>query len=153
MKGVRELRRAIQSKSLTTLTKALGELAVELGYQLKPPYTEILQFKSQDSDDGHFEVYFEARLHSHYTNPATSLDGLIFTVGFGGDAFADLPTPSIHDLFYAGIVESFEVYGYGPKWGGVSIETPPEFTKNLEVRSKTINRIELENFLELLKRR
>ena len=45
MKSVQEkLRDALQTKQLTAITKALGEIANALAYELRPPYTEVQHF-------------------------------------------------------------------------------------------------------------
>ncbi len=149
MKSVSELKEALRSKSLTSLTKALGELAEGLAYQLKFPYTEILQFRAQE-EGGRYAVHFEAKLHLHYSNLGSSPEGLIFATKFDGDALSDSPTPPIHELFYAGVVESFQVYGYGSRWTGTIVAIPDDLAKNLEVASKTISAIDIDRFYQLL---
>ncbi len=151
MKGVSELHEALKSKSLTALTLALGEVADGIAYQLRPPYTEIQQFKAQE-ESGRFTIHFQARLHLHYSNPGGTPEGLIFTIKFGGDALSDSPSPPIHELFYAGVVESFQVCGYGSRWTGTKIATALEFRKNLEVPSKTISEIDIDSFYRVLSR-
>ncbi len=152
MKGVSTLRDTVQSKSLPKLTKALSELADELAYQLKPPYTEILRLKAKE-EAGRFDVDFAARLHLHYSSLSTSQEGLVFTIQFGGETFADSPNPPIHELFYAAVVESIRVYGYGSKWKGRTITTPQEIAKNLEVTSQTLNEITMDDFHRMLEDR
>ena len=60
-----QLPNAVQTRRLRTVTKALGELAEQLAYQLRTPYTEILQFKASEKDD-RFAIEFSAKLHLHY---------------------------------------------------------------------------------------
>lgn len=152
MKGVSELKEALQAKSVTALTKALSELAAELAYELKPPYTEILEFKAKEENDM-FAVHFQAELDLHYSNLASQQEGLVFVIQFGGDAFSDSPTPPIHELFYAGVVESFSIYGYGSRWKGTAITADQKFMRNLEVSSKTLNDIDGDRFFQLLPER
>ncbi len=149
MKGVSELKDALQTKSLTALTKALSELADALAYQLKPPHTEILEFKAQEEAGG-FTLHFEARLHLHYSSLGSSQEGLIFAIRFSGDALSDSPTPPIDELFYAGVVESLRVYGYGSRWKSGTIMEPPESMKNLEVAAEEISEIDVGHFYQLL---
>jgi hypothetical protein len=149
MKGISELKEALQTKSLTALTKALSELADVLGYQLRPPHTEILGFKGQEEGEG-FALHFEAELHLHYSSLGSSQEGLIFAVRFSGDALSDSPALPIHELFYAGVVESFTVYGYGSKWKGRTMMKPPESMKNLEVVAEEISEIDVGRFYQLL---
>jgi hypothetical protein len=138
----KKLEEAVRDKSLTPLTKALGELADGLGYQLKPPYTEVLNLKAKEEDD-RFAVQFTAKLHLHYSNLEHSDEGLIFVVRFGGEALADLPAPPIDQLFYAAVVESLSVYGYGSRWQGTVLAMPAEYRENLEVTADRLSRIEL----------
>jgi hypothetical protein len=141
-----ELKAALESKSLTAVTKAIGRIAENLGYQLKPPYTEVLHFTSNEEDED-YSVHFEARLRLHYCKPD---EGFVFVIEFRGDALSDTPTPLLHDLFYAAVVEVVEVYGYGFQWKGKSVVTPQEFTQQLEVTLPTVNRIELNEFYDIL---
>ncbi len=151
MKDVSELHEALKSKSLTALTQALSEVADGLAYQLRPPFTEILQFKAHE-EGGRFNIHFQARLYLHYSNPGGTPEGLVFTIKFGGDALSDSPSPPVHELFYAGIMESFQVCGYGSRWTGTKIATPLAFRKNLEVPSKTIIEIGIDSFYKALSR-
>ena len=75
---------------------------------------------------------------------------MIFATKFDGDALSDSPTPPIHELFYAGVVESFQVYGYGSRWTGTIVAIPDDLAKNLEVASKTISAIDIDRFYQLL---
>jgi hypothetical protein len=149
MKGVSKFKEALLSKSLTRLTEASSELAEQLAYQLKPPYTQILQFKAEE-ENGRFAVRFSAELHLHYSSLRSDQEGLVFTINFGGEAFADSPNPPIHELFYAGVVESLKVCGYGPRWKGKPLQTSEEFVTNLEIRARTLNRIDLDDFYRIL---
>ncbi len=151
MKGVSELHEALKSKSLTALTQSLSEVADGLAYRLRLPFTEILQFKAHE-EGGRFDIHFQARLHLHYSNPGGNPEGLVFTIKFDGDALSDSPSPPIHELFYAGVVESLQVCGYGSSWTGTKIETPHEFRKNLEVPSKTISEMDIDSFYKVLSR-
>jgi hypothetical protein len=140
--NLKKLEEAVRDKSLTPLTKALGELADELGYQLKPPYTEVLNLKAKEEDD-RFGVKFTAELHLHYSTLERSDEDLIFVVRFGGEAPADSPAPPIDQLFYAAVVESLTVYGYGSRWQGTILTTPAKYRENLEVTADRLSRIEL----------
>jgi hypothetical protein len=141
-----DLKEALESKSLTALTKAIGRVANSLAYALKPPHTEVLQLSSKEESDG-YSVRFEARLRLHYS---ASEDGLVFIIEFGGDALSDTPSPLLHDLFYAAVVRQVNVYGYGSAWMGKTIATPQEFTQHLEVTSPTVNEIEMNEFFDVL---
>ena len=139
-----KLQDALQTRQLTAVTKALGKLAEKLAYQLKPPYTEILQFKANEEYD-RFTIEFSAKLHLHYANPQKRAEGLVFLLQFSGEASADSPNPPIHELFYAGLIDSLLVYGYGPRWKGKSEETSKACAKNLDVTSPTLVAIELKD--------
>jgi hypothetical protein len=149
MKGVTEFKNALKSKSLTALTKALGEIADQLAYQLKPPYTEILDFRAREQS-GRFSVHFRAKLYLHYSSLASQVEGLLFIIQFGGDALTDTPTPPSDELFYAGVVESFRVHAYGSHWVGPPITVSEEVTKNLEVSSKELTDIGVNRFVQQL---
>ncbi len=149
MKGVHELAGALESKSLTALTRALNEIADRLGYQLRPPYTEILQLKATE-ETTQFAIAFQARLYLHYSILGSSPEGLVFTIKFGGEALSDSPAPPTHELFYAGLVQSFQVYGYGSRWSGRSIATPEVFRENLEVAPRTIIAVDIDSFYRML---
>ena len=111
------LKEALQSKSLTRFTKAVNEAAKGLAFQLKPPYTEILEFKAREQA-GRFHIQFAARLHLHYASLRTKGEGLVFTIKFNGEALSDSPGPSIDQLFYAAVVRSLQISGYGSRWAG-----------------------------------
>jgi len=64
------LREAIERKSLTALTKAISKLADELAYHLKPPYTEIIEFKAKEEDE-RYNVHFSAISRLSYTSMKT----------------------------------------------------------------------------------
>ena len=149
MKGVAELKEAIKTKSLTASTRALSHLAEGLAYRMGPPYTEILDFKAKEEDD-RFALHFEAKLGLHYSNLTNQQEGLVFVIEFGGEAFSDTPTPPTHDLFYAGVIRSFQVYGYGGRWKGTAATAHREVMLNLEVSSKSLNEIYLDSFFEQL---
>ena len=151
MKGVTEFKNALDSKSLTALTKSLSEVADQLGYQLKPPYTEILDFRAREQS-GRFRVHFAAKLYLHYSSLASQVEGLLFVIRFGGDALSDTPTPPSDELFYAGVVESFKVHAYGSKWVGPAITVSEEVVKNLEVPSKALTDIDVNRFVQQLQR-
>lgn len=147
MKDGKELSEAVKAKSLTGLTKALSHLAEGLGYEMKPPFTQIIEFKAKE-ESGRFALRFEARLGLHYCNLASRDEGLVFLVQFGGSALSDSPSPPIHELFYAGVVRSFHVYGYGGAWKGNAIAEPQDFAEELEVSAKFLKEIEVDRFLE-----
>jgi hypothetical protein len=141
-----ELEEALQSRKLNRVTRALSELAEELAYQLKPPYTEVIRLKAEE-DGQRYAIQFSARLHLHYSNIQTQREGLVFTVQFSGEAYADSPNPPIEELFATALVDSFVVFGYGKEWAGQVVPTPDQFEKNLEVNSLTLNRIPTAVFL------
>ena len=145
MKSTSDVKAAVQSKSLTNLTKALRALAEELTYQLKPPYTEVKQFKASEEAE-RFAIEFSAILHLHYFSLATTSEGLVFTIDFDGNALADSSNPPIHELFYAARVEGLKIYGYGTRWKGRAIPTAEKLAQNLEVTSQTLNEMELDGF-------
>lgn len=151
MKGVTEFKNALESKSLTALTKALSEIADQLGCQLKPPYTEILDFRAREQSD-RFSIQFRAKLYLHYSSLASQVEGLLFIIQFGGDALSDTPTPPSDELFYAGVVESFRVHAYGSRWIGPAIAVTEEVAKNLEVPSKALTDIDVNRFVQQLQR-
>ena len=142
-----ELESAIRTKSLTAITKALGDIAARLGYQLKLPYTEVLNFRAKEAEE-RFTVKFTAKLHLHYSSLARGDEGLVFAIAFSGEALTDSPTPPIHELFYAATVDSLSIYGYGSKWPGNTIKTPPEYRENLEVTVEYLNQIHLTNLYQ-----
>ncbi|MGD0689813.1 MAG: hypothetical protein ABSA50_08585 [Candidatus Bathyarchaeia archaeon] len=150
MQGVTEFKEALESKSLTALTTALRDIADQLAYQLKPPYTEILDFRAREQS-GRFSVHFRAKLYLHYSL-ASQVGGLLFIIQFGGDALSDTPTPPSDELFYAGMVESFRVHAYGSKWIGPTITVSQEVAKNLEVPSKVLADIDVDRFVQQLQR-
>ncbi len=152
MKGVQELAGALKSKSLSALTRALNEIAEGLGYQLRPPYTEILQLKATE-EATQFAIAFQARLYLHYSFLGSSPEGLVFTIQFGGESLSDSPAPPTHELFYAGVVQSLQVYGYGSRWKGSNIATPEVFRKNLEVAPRTIIAVDIDSFYRMLPER
>ncbi|HMK84148.1 MAG TPA: hypothetical protein VK503_10560 [Candidatus Bathyarchaeia archaeon] len=139
-----QVKSAIQSKSLTTLTKAISELADELAYRLTPPNTEITQFLAKEHDSGYL-VHFSASLRLCYSSLSMA-EGIIFVVDFDGDAISEEPTPSIHELFYAAIVRAITIYAYGGKWSGRPIATPPELSHLLDLKSSTIMILSLDDF-------
>jgi hypothetical protein len=141
--GSIKLQDALQGRRLTSLTKALSAIADNLGYRLKPPYTEIVRFQANDEGD-RFEVEFCAKLYLHYC--LEPLEGLIFTVEFSGETLQDSPNPPVDELFYAGAVDSFAIFGYGTRWGGERVPTPKKFTENLEVPSENITSITINDF-------
>jgi len=141
-----ELEEALDSKSLTALTKAIGNVAENLGYQLKPPHTEVLQLNSKEEAE-EYTVNFHARLRLHYCKPG---EGIVVVVVFNGEALSETPTPLLHDLFYAAVVSQVDVYGYGEKWPGKTLATPREFKEQLEVPTLTVNEIGMDQFLKNL---
>jgi hypothetical protein len=149
MQGVTEFKQALEDKSLTALTTALRDIADQLGYQLKPPYTQILDFKAMEQS-GRFGVHFRAKLYLHYSSLASQVEGLLFIIQFGGDALSDTPTPPADELFYAGMVESIRVHAYGSKWTGPTITVSQEVSKNLEVPSMPLADIDVDRFVQQL---
>lgn len=129
------------------MTDALSEVAEKLAYQLKPSYTELIQLKANE-EGGRFAIQFSAELHLHYSSLQTQNEGLVFTLKFSGEAYADSPGPPVDELFAAGVVDSLLVYAYGSNWPGQTIPTPAQLAKNLEVKSPTLNRISIDNFLK-----
>ena len=142
-----ELEEALQSRKLNSVTRALSELAERLAYQLKPPYTEVIQLRAEE-DGQRYAIQFSARLHLHYSDFQTQREGLVFTVQFSGEAYADSPNPPIQELFATALVDSLVVFGYGKEWAGEVVPTPDQFAKNLEVGSLTFNQIPTAVFLE-----
>jgi hypothetical protein len=57
-----------------------------------------MQFKAREERD-RFATQFSAKLYLHYCSLQTEDEGLVFTVQFGGEAYADLPNPPIHELW------------------------------------------------------
>jgi hypothetical protein len=146
MESALRLQVALESARLNSLTRALSELAGKMAYQIKPPYTEVVHLRARE-ELRRFAIQFSAKLHLHYSSLRTHDEGLVFTVGFSGEAYADSPNPPIDELFAAGLVDSFIVYGYGKRWSGRTIPTPDQFAKNLEVTSRTLNQISTSDFL------
>lgn len=149
MKGAVKLKEAIETRSLTALTKAISTMADELAYQLKPPYTELSKLNAKEQDE-RFRLHFEAKLHLHYSSLAGKEEGLIFTIQFHGDAFSDSPVPPLPDLFYAGIVESLHIFGYGNRWNGTGIQLQEELSRNLEIPPTSVFELAVDRFYELL---
>lgn len=148
MKSVQEkLEEALQTKQLTAITKALSEIANALAYELRPPYTEVLHFAARFENE-RYAIEFTAELSLQYSSSERQDEGLVFTVQFKGEAYADSPNPPIDELFYAGEVDSLLLYGYGTRWSGESIATPRKFSENLEVHSPSLVIIRLSDFIE-----
>jgi hypothetical protein len=145
------LKEALQSKSLTRLTKAISASADGLAYQLKPPYTEILEFKAKEGD-GRVHVHFAAILHLHYASLQRRGEGLVFTIKFGGEALSDLPSPPIDELFYAAAVQSLHISGYGARRTGESTNVSKEMAENLELPSTRLRSLTLEDFRKMVDR-
>jgi hypothetical protein len=78
---------------------------------------------------------------------------LVFMIQFGGDALADSPSPPIHELFYAGVVQSFQVYGYGDTCEGKRTTLQDGIMQELEVPSSLLKEINLQSFLRRLEGR
>jgi hypothetical protein len=142
------LRADLESKKANAVTKAIGELAKRLGYELKPPFTELVNLRALE-EDGHFAVHFSAKLHLHYSSHKNE-EGLVFTLEFSGEGNADSPSPPVDELFAVGSIDSFIVYGYGDRWIGRRIRTPSEFANRLEVTSPNLNQIETDDFLRAI---
>ena len=141
------LRFALESRDVNRVTHALSELADKLDYALKPPYTEIIKLKATE-EGNNFTIQFSARLHLHYTSLRNRDEGLVFTLQFSGGALADSPNPPVDQLFAAGVIDSVSVYGYGKGWPGETIPTPNQLSETLEVKSRTLNRISIHDFLK-----
>jgi hypothetical protein len=150
MKGPNEFEKALRSKFPTELTKALREMADELGYRLKPPYTEITDFRSKQGAD-RFVVHFNAILYLHYSAVANSTEGLLFMIQFGGKALSSTPNPPADELFYAGVVKSLRIYGYGSRWLGRAVTVPQDISSNLELASEKLVTIGPHHFVQQLK--
>jgi hypothetical protein len=140
---MRKIQNPLQSRSLTSLTKGLGELADRLRYQLKLPYTELTRLTSKE-DGKQFLIEFAGQLSLHYSSLERNDEGLVFQVGFSGIAIADTPTPEVHELFNAAQAESVHAWGYGKRWRGKSIETPKMFRENIEVAAPRLTNIQLD---------
>jgi len=138
----------LQSKSLTSLTKSLGELADRLTYQLKVPYTNLSRLTSKE-DGKQYLIEFSGQLSLHYSGLESKDEGLVFEVGFSGNALADTPTPQMHELFYVAQVESVHAWGYGKRWKGKSIETPKRYRENIEVSVPRLTKIPLDALNDL----
>ena len=152
MLGSSNLMDAVQSKSLTRLTKAIGEAADGLAYQLKPPYTEILEFKAKKENDK-FHVHFVAKLHLHYGSLQAGVEGLVFRIQFAGEALSELPSPPIDELFYAAAVQSLEISGYGARWIGNSTNVNKEIAERLELPLNVLKSVTFEDFSRMVERR
>jgi len=149
MKGTVKLKEAIETRSLTALTKAISLLADELAYQLRPPYTELSKLNAKEENE-RFTLHFEAKLYLHYASLAGKEEGLIFQIQFNGDALSDSPVPPLSDLFYAGVVETLHIFGYGSRWKGTVIQLQQELSSNVEVPPTTVYELEADGFLALL---
>jgi hypothetical protein len=145
------LQAALQSRQLNYVTQGLGNLADQLAYRLKPPYTEVVQSKAEQEDETFF-IKFAAKLYLHYTSLQTHNEGLVFTLQFSGETYADSANPPMHELFSVGLVDSLLVFGYGNRWDGRQVPTPDHFLTNLEVSVQTINEIPTDDFLRRLSR-
>jgi hypothetical protein len=145
-------REAIESKSVTTLTNAIGKLAEELAYHLTLPYTEIIEFKSKEQAD-RYRIHFSAISRLSYSPSKTLNEGLVFALDFEGDAISDIPAPPIHELFYAGKITTLKVYGYGDNWVGKRIRTPVELQQSLDLKIANVNFINIEDFCTQLNSR
>ena len=139
-----KIKSAIQSKSLTELTKAISELGDELAYRLTAPNTEITQFLAKEENSG-YSVHFSASLQLCYSSLSMA-EGVIFVIDFDGDAMSEEPTPPIHELFYAAIVRTITIYAYGEKWSGRSVPTPPELSHLLDLNDPMIMILSLDDF-------
>jgi hypothetical protein len=144
---IEELETALQNRNLTSLTGALRQVANRLGYQLKSPYTEVTQLKAEE-EGNRFLIRFTAKLYVHYSSTQLPAEGLVFTVQFGGEANSDSQSPPVQELFSAGTLDSLVVYGYRTRWSGQTFATPELFVSELEVPSRTLNRIPIELFLK-----
>jgi len=144
-----KLREAVQSRSLTRLTKALSDAADGLGYQLKPPYTEILELRAKQVG-GRFQVHFDARLHLHYASLHRERTGLVIMIQFGGEALSDSPSPPVDELFYAAAVHSLQITDYGPRRDQKRTTVSKEIAEHLELPSNNLKPITLESFCKMV---
>jgi hypothetical protein len=149
MKRTAKLMEAVQSRSVSAITKAVADLADEIDFQLKPPYTELKEFKAREEGE-RFIIRFAAKLCLHYSGFGKRSEGFVLVVEFSGEAFAESPSPPLHELFYAEKAEMLSVYGYGGLWRGEAIATPVEFAKNLEVNSPALVQMNLQDFYRIL---
>jgi hypothetical protein len=147
MRDVNEFKRALKSKSPTGLTKALSQKAGELGYRLRSPYTVVTDFRAKQQSGG-YSVSFNAKLYLHYSALDNRTEGLLFIVQFGGKALSNTPNPPADELFYAGVVKSVRVYGYGSRWVGPEATVSQEIMDNLELPSKSIMNIGPDRFVK-----
>src|SRR5208282_1611725 len=141
-----KFRNSIRTKSLNQLTNSLGDVADLLAFQLKPPYTEIKQFKAQEEDDRYF-LQFQGILRLPYQSLERPDEGLIFYVDFVGEAMSDLSNPPIHELLYAASVTSLTIFGYGERWPGEIVEAQRESLNGLEVLGSTVKKVKLDSLL------
>jgi len=144
-----KFRNSIQTKSLSQLTKTLGEIADLLAFQLKPPYTEIKQFKAQEEDDRYF-LRFQGTLRLPYQSLERPDEGLIFYVDFAGEAMSDVPNPPIYELLYAASVTSLTIFGYDDRWPGESAEAQRDLLNGLEVPDSTVKKVKLDSLFVIL---
>lgn len=138
---------------MKSVVEALDDVRGRLRYRLKPPYTEIVESQAglrlkADEDERLFTVEFTARLYLHYASVQTGNEGLVFSVRFSGTTTADSPSPPVNELFAEGLVDSFEVHGYGRRWEGQAISTPEELIQKLEIPTRTLNRLSIQEFLK-----
>jgi len=146
-----KLREAVQSQSLTRLAKAISEAAEGLGYQLKPPYTEILELRAREVGDS-FQVHFDASLHLHYASLQHEREGLIFMIQFGGDAISDSPSPPLDEHFYAAAVQSLQISDYRPRRNQERTTVSREIAEHLELPSDSLEAITFESFCKMVDR-
>ena len=146
-----KLREAVQSRSLTCLTKAISDTSNGLGYGLKSPYTEILELRAKEVGD-RFQLHFDARLHLHYASLQREREGLVFIIQFGGEALSDSPSPPLDELFYAAVVRSLQISDYGPRRSQEGMTVSKEIAEHLELPSNSLEAISFEGFCKMVDR-
>jgi hypothetical protein len=137
---MKKLRESLSTRQVAEATRGLSELSEQLGYHLRPPYTDVMELKAREENE-RFAIKFRAELSMHYARDHN--DGLLFTLQFKGETYADSPNPPIHELFYAGHVDSFVIRGYGARWKGEPATISQTLAENLELPSQEVVTIEL----------
>ena len=149
MNRTANFREQLQTKSLSHLTKSLGEIADALAYQLIPPYTEINHLKAEE-ESGRYILQFQGNLKLPYQSLQRPDEGLIFWIDFAGEAISEEPNTPIHELLYAASVKSMTIYGYGERWPGTIVELPREFLGAIEVPNSALKKVGLDAFFQKL---
>jgi hypothetical protein len=140
------LKKSIETRKLDSVMRALDGLREQLGYRLRPPYTEVIRLRADEGLQG-FEIEFTAVLHLHYSSLPDPDEGLVFSVQFSGALLSDSPSPPVNELFAAGLVDSLAVYGYGGRWKGKPVSTTDELRQRLEIPSLPLSLLSIEDFL------